>query len=217
MTEPVLHGYYRSSAAFRVRIALNLKNIRYRNVPYRLRDGEQRSDSYLLINAQGLVPTLEIDEVAMTQSLAIIEYLDETRETPPLRPAHPKDRAQVNSLAQLIACDIHPIDNLRVLKYLRTQLQRREEEVREWYNHWIASGFDALEARIASGYKPGNFCWGDRPTIADICLIPQAYNARNYALDLSAYPTIQAVVRTAMENPAFSLATPENQPDFQVS
>jgi maleylacetoacetate isomerase len=119
----------------------------------------------------------------------------------------------VNSLAQLIACDIYPIDNLRVLNYMRTKFQRPEEDVREWYNHWIGGGFDALEFRIASGYKPGNLCWGDRPTIADICLILQAYNARNYALDLSAYPTMQAMVRTAMENPAFSSATLENHPD----
>jgi len=215
MTHPVLHGYHRSSATFRVRIALNLKNIRYRNVTYRLRDGEQRSASYLLTNAQGLVPTLEIDDVMMTQSLAIIEYLDETRPTPPLRPSNARDRAHVNSLAQLIACDIHPIDNLRVLQYLRTKLRQSEHDVREWYNHWIASGFDALESRIASGHRLGHFCWGDRPTIADICLIPQVCNARNYALDLSPYPTIQAVVRTAMENPAFSSATPENQPDSQ--
>jgi maleylacetoacetate isomerase len=216
-SDPVLHGYYRSSAAFRVRIALHLKNIPYRNVTYRLRDGEQRAPSYLLVNAQGLVPSLEIDDIVLTQSLAIIEYLDETRPAPPLRPRNPQDRAHVNALAQLIACDIHPIDNLRVLRYLRHEFQRTEEDIQKWYNHWIARGFEAFESRLAPGYKPGNFCWGEQPTIADICLIPQAYNARNYALDMSRYPTIQAVVATALQHPAFSQASPENQPDAEPS
>jgi maleylacetoacetate isomerase len=213
MNDSILHGYYRSSAAFRVRIALHLKNIPYENRTYRLRDGEQRGSSYLRLNAQGLVPTLEIDDLVLTQSLAIIEYLDETRPEPPLRPSDARDRARVNALAQLVACDIHPIDNLRVLHYLRAEFQRSDEDVRKWYNHWIANGFEAFEAQIAPGYRRGNFCWGKQPTIADICLIPQTYNARNYALDLSRFPTIQSVVGTAMEHPAFHRALPENQPD----
>jgi maleylacetoacetate isomerase len=215
MTEVVLHGYHRSSAAFRVRIALNLKNIGYENRTHHLRRGEQRAPSYLKLNAQGLVPTLEIDGLALTQSLAIIDYLDNTRPEPSLRPTLPKDRARVNALAQLIACDIHPIDNLRVLQFLRTEFKHPEEDIRNWYRHWIETGFEAFESQIAPVYKPGNFCWGKQPTVADICLIPQVINALNHSLDLERYPTIQAVVRTAMESTAFTRALPERQPDAQ--
>jgi maleylacetoacetate isomerase len=216
MTGTVLHGYHRSSAAFRVRIALNLKQIGYENRTYNLRRGEQRASSYLKLNAQGLVPTLEIDGLSLTQSLAIIEYLDSTRPEPLLRPKLPRDRAHVDALAQLIACDIHPIDNLRVLQFLRTEFKRSEEDIRHWYHHWIKTGFEALESQIAPGYKPGNFCWGEQPTMADICLIPQVCNAVNYSLDLERYPTIQAVYRTAMGSAAFTQALPERQPDAPI-
>jgi maleylacetoacetate isomerase len=215
MTEAVLHGYHRSSAAFRVRIALNLKRIGYENRTYNLRHGEQHAVSYLKLNAQGLVPTLEIDGLALTQSLAIIDYLDNTRPEPPLRPKLPKDRARVDALAQLIACDIHPIDNLRVLQFLRTEFKHPEEDIRHWYHHWIKTGFEAFESQIAPGYKPGSFCWLEQPTVADICLIPQVINALNHSLDLEQYPAIQAVFRTAMESTAFTQALPERQPDAQ--
>lgn len=215
MTAVVLHGYHRSSASFRVRIALNLRQIEYENRPYHLRRGEQRDSAYLKVNPQGLVPTLEIDGLFLTQSLAIIDYLDNTRGGPSLHPTLPKDRAQVDALAQLIVCDIHPIDNLRVLQFLRTEFKHPEADIRHWYHHWIKTGFEAFEARIAPAYRPGNYCWGEQPTVADVCLIPQVVNALTYSLDLEPYPTIQAVFRTAMEAAAFTKALPENQSDAQ--
>jgi maleylacetoacetate isomerase len=213
MIEAVLHGYHRSSAAFRVRIALNLKHIGYENRSYNLRRGEQRATSYLKLNPQGLVPALEIDDLFLTQSLAIIDYLDNTRGEPSLHPTRAKDRAHVDALAQLIACDIHPIDNLRVLQFLRTEFKHPEEDIRHWYLHWIKTGFEAFESRIAPMYQPGDFCCGRQPTVADVCLIPQVVNALNYSLDLEPYPTIRAVFRTAMESTAFTQALPEGQPD----
>ncbi len=216
MADPIaLHGYYRSSAAFRVRIALNLKGLAYRQVPHHLRKGEQRSPDYLALNPQGLVPALTIDGLLLTQSLAIIDYLDETRGTPPLLPQAPADRALVRAMAQLVACDIHPIDNLRVLTYLRGVLDQDEAAVKAWYNHWIATGFAALEAVLARDPRCGRFCFGDAPGLADICLVPQVVNAGNYHLDLVPYPTIQRIFAACMAHPAFAAAHPARQPDAE--
>jgi maleylacetoacetate isomerase len=211
----ILHGYFRSSAAFRVRIALNLKNVAYDTMPHHLRRNEQRAADYLRLNPQGLVPTLEIDGRVLHQSLAIIEYLDETVPEPPLLPREPVARARVRALAQIVACDIHPIDNLRVLRYLRSPLGQDEATVQAWYNHWIAEGFTAMEALLAGHPATGVFCHGDAPTLADICLIPQVVNAGNYKLDLAPYPIIRRVFDAAMALPAFARALPANQPDAE--
>src|SRR5580693_2409623 len=191
MTDPVgytLHGYYRSSAAFRVRIALNLKGLDYRNVAHHLRKGEQKSAGYLELNPQGLVPSLEANGLVLTQSLAIIEYLDELHPEPALLPEDPAGRAKARAIAQLIACDIHPIDNLRVLGYLRGELAQPEAAVNRWYAHWIAEGFAALERQLTARPVDSAFCCGDTPSVADICLAPQVINARNFKVDLTPYP-----------------------------
>lgn len=211
---PVLHGYYRSSAAFRVRIALALKGVEAQNIFHHLRRGEQRADGYLALNPQGLVPTLEIDGTGLTQSLAIIEYLDETISGVCLLPRDAMGRARVRSLAQTVACDIHPIDNLRVLNYLRNDLGQDEDAVRKWFNHWIAVGFDAIELQLA-GPHSGKFMYGDTPTIADICLVPQVLNASNFKLDLTPYPRIRAIYDQAMLMPAFAKSAPSQQPDAE--
>lgn len=210
-----LHGYYRSSAAFRVRIALNLKGLDYRNIAHHLRKGEQRSEPYLALNPQGLVPSLEVDGLLLTQSLAIIEYLDEIHPTPALLPADPVTRAKARAVAQLIACDIHPINNLRVLRYLRGELAQPEADVNRWYTHWVAEGFTALERQLAERPIDTNFCCGDTPSLADICLVPQVINARNFEIDLSPYPTLVRLAETALALPAFATAHPSNQPDAE--
>ena len=209
-----LHGYYRSSAAFRVRIALHLKGVAYESVAHHLRRGEQRSDAYLAVNPQGLVPALEADGLVLTQSLAIIEYLDERHPEPALLPPDPAARARARAIAQTIACDIHPIDNLRVLAYLRGELAQPEASVTQWYAHWIAEGFTALEEGFRAR-PPGAFCIGDTPTIADICLVPQVINARNFAVDLEPYPLLVAVAERALALSAFAAAHPANQPDAE--
>jgi maleylpyruvate isomerase len=214
MAEAILHGYFRSSASFRVRIALALKGISYDSVPHHLRRGEQRDPAYLALNPQGLVPTLMIDGLAIGQSLAIIDYLEESRPEPPVLPADAAGRARVRMIAQMIACDIHPIDNLRVLKYLRETLGQPQETIAEWYNHWIGEGFDAIEAVLASG-STGRFCHSDHPTLADICLVPQVVNSRNFGFDLAPYPTIGRIFDTAMHLPAFEGSMPQNQPDAE--
>jgi maleylacetoacetate isomerase len=211
---PVLHGYYRSSAAFRVRIALALKRVEARHVYHHLRRGEQRAPDYLALNPQGLLPTFETDTGSFTQSLAIVEYLDETVPEPPLLPADAIGRARVRGLAQIVACDIHPIDNLRVLNYLRQELGQDEAGVARWFNHWIAAGFDAIEQRLAEPLT-GRFMHGDTPTLADICLIPQVTNAGNFKLDLAPYPRIRAIYDHAMMIPAFADALPARQPDAE--
>ena len=211
---PVLHGYYRSSAAFRVRIALALKRVEARPVYHHLRRGEQRAPDYLALNPQGLLPTLETDTGSFTQSLAIVEYLDETVPEPPLLPADAVGRARVRGLAQIVACDIHPIDNLRVLNYLRKELGQDEAGVARWFNHWIAAGFDAIEQRLAEP-QTGRFMHGNTPTLADICLIPQVTNAGNFKLDLAPYPRIRAIYDHAMTIPAFADALPSRQPDAE--
>ena len=210
----VLHGYYRSSAAFRVRIALCLKGLDASQVFHHLRRGEQRNPDYLALNPEGLVPALEADGAVLTQSLAIIEYLDETVPGVKLLPADPLGRARVRALAHSVACDIHPIDNLRVLKYLRHELGQDEDAVRRWYNHWIAAGFDAIEQRLIEP-QTGCFMHGDSPTLADICLVPQVFNARNFDLDLTPYPRIRRIFDHAMEFSAFADAAPANQPDAE--
>jgi maleylacetoacetate isomerase len=209
----VLHGYFRSSASFRVRIALNLKGLPFEQITYRLRRGEQRSAAFLAMNPQGLVPALEIDGLVLTESLAILEYLEEAHPTPPLLPASPAERARVRSLAQIVACDIHPINNLRVLGYLRDPCGLSEDAIRAWYNHWLKEGFSALESRLSSERSSGAFVHGDTPTLADVALIPQIVNAATYELDMSPYPIIQRIFASAMALPAFYSAQPGQQPD----
>lgn len=211
----ILYDYFRSSAAYRVRIALNLKGIAAERRFVHLRRNEQRSAAYLAANPQGLVPTLVDGEVALTQSLAAIEYLDETRPEPPLLPADPAGRARVRALAQLIACDIHPLGNLRVLRYLKDPLGLDAATSATWFNHWIAEGFAALEAH-ARGPATGRFLHGDAPSLADICLAPQMFNAARHALDLAPYPTLVRVAAAAAELPAFADAHPSRQPDWEA-
>jgi len=209
-----LHGYYRSSASFRVRIALHLKGLAFETVSHHLRRGEQRAPAFLALNPQGFVPALETDGGVLVQSLAIMEWLDETHPAPPFLPSDPAGRARVRALSQVIACDIHPIDNLRVLRYLRQEMGQDEAAVQAWYNHWIAEGFAAFEGMLQQG-GTGRFCHGDTPGLADICLVPQIFNSRNYKLDLSPYPTISRIFDACMALPAFVAATPERQPDAE--
>ncbi len=211
-----LYGYFRSSAAFRVRIALNLKGLPYDAAFVHLRRNDQTRPDYLSVNPQGLVPTLEDDGRVLIQSLAIIEYLDETHPDPPLLPHGAADRARVRALADIVACDIHPIDNLRVLRYLIHELGRSEDEVAAWFNHWIAAGFTALEPLLAGDPRTGAFCHGDRPGLADIVLVPQIVNAERYQLDMAPYPTISRIHQSCMQLPAFKDAHPQSQPDREA-
>ena len=208
-----LYGFFRSSAAFRVRIALNLKGVAWEDGFIHLRRGDQRSAEYLAVNPQGLVPALETDGQTLIQSTAIIEYLDETHPEPPLLPRSPADRARVRALTAIVACDIHPIDNLRVLRYLSRPLGHDQATIESWFNHWIATGFAALEALLAGDPRTGAFCHGDIPGLADIALVPQVVNSERYRLDLSPYPTITRIYETCMRLEAFSRAHPNNQPD----
>ena len=211
-----LYGFYRSSAAFRVRIALNLKGLAYEHVGVHLRKNEQGAESYRELNPQGLVPTLIEDDQVLTQSLAIVEYLEETHPEPPLLPGHPADRARVRAIAQAIACDIHPIGNLRVLRYLSRPVGHDEKTIEAWFNHWIKLGFDGIERTLAEDGMAGAFSHGDAPTLADICLVPQVFNAKRYAsFDLRPYPTIVRVFENAMRLDAFERARPERQPDAE--
>ncbi|HVA13337.1 MAG TPA: maleylacetoacetate isomerase [Stellaceae bacterium] len=212
-----LYGYFRSSAAFRVRIALNLKGLAYEQAFIHLRKNDQRSAEYLALNPQGLVPTLVDDNgTVLTQSLAIMEYLEETRPMPPLLPPDPAGRARVRSLAEAIACDIHPIDNLRVLQFLSRQFGHKDPEIETWFNHWIALGFEGIEKTLASDGKAGRFAHGDTPGIADICLVPQVFNARRYpSFDFTPYPSIMRVFDNCMKLDAFDRAVPEKQPDAE--
>jgi len=211
-----LYGYFRSSAAFRVRIALNLKGLGYEQASLHLRNNEQQGADYLKLNPQALVPTLADGADLLTQSLAIVEYLDETHPEPPLLPKAPLERARVRSLAQMVACDIHPIDNLRVLRYLAKPLGHDEKAVEQWFNHWIKLGFDAIEARLAREPGTGRFCHGDRPGLADICLVPQVVNAKRYpSFDFKPYPTITRVFEACRALPAIERAFPQHQPDAE--
>ncbi|MCM0019104.1 MAG: maleylacetoacetate isomerase [Tagaea sp.] len=211
-----LWGYFRSSAAFRARIALALKGVAYDQAFIHLRKAEQSAPAYLARNPQGLVPFLEDGPIGMAQSLAICEYLDETHPEPPFLPKDAAGRARVRSLAYAIACDIHPLNNLRVLKYLTGTLKADKAAHDAWYRHWIAVGFDALEKEFASP-ATGAYCHGDAPTLADVCLVPQVFNAKRFYADaeLSAWPKLMAIFAHCLKHPAFDAARPENQPDFE--
>jgi maleylacetoacetate isomerase len=212
-----LHTYWRSSAAYRVRIALALKGLAYESVArHLLRDGgEQRRPDYLAVNPQGLVPALEDDGVVLTQSLAICEYLEERFPQPPLLPVTARDRAAVRAMALAVACDIHPLNNLRVLQYLRSELGQDDAGVARWARHWIASGFEALEQLLARHSGDGRHCFGRSVTLADVCLVPQVANARRVQLDLAPWPRIAAVTAHLESLPAFAAARPEAQPDAE--
>jgi len=208
-----LYTFFRSSAAYRVRIALNLKGLSFDSIPKMLTRNEQRSPDYLAVNPQGLVPALDIDGVVLSQSLAIIEYLDETYQQPPLLPADPIGRAQVRSMAMAIACDIHPLNNLRVLGYLKQVLHQDGDAVNAWYRHWIGEGFAGLEWQARQHTENGRFLFADSVSAADICLVPQMFNARRFAVDLSPFPTLAAITTHLESLPAFAAARPEVQPD----
>jgi maleylacetoacetate isomerase/maleylpyruvate isomerase len=209
-----LHSYFRSSAAFRVRIALNLKGLAYDAAYVHLPRGEHRQPAYGALNPQALLPTLEDGGHLLTQSLAIIEYLEETRPQPPLLPEDAPGRARVRSLSLLIACEIHPLNNLRVLQHLKRSLGQNEEQVNAWYRHWIADGLAKLEADLA---RPGTgiYSHGNLPTIADCCLVPQVFNAQRYQCDTSPYPTVMHVFGACMKLDAFDRAQPSRQPDAE--
>ena len=209
MPQVVLYDYYRSSAAYRVRIGLNLKGIQYESRPVNLLESEQKSDEYRALNPQGLVPMLEVDGVRLTQSLAILNYLDLRFATRPLLPARAEERAHVVAMAMAICCDIHPLNNLRVLKYLKNELGHSQEETDAWYRHWISEGLPALEAMAAP--RAGDFLFGDGPTAADICLVPQLYNARRFDVPLDDYPTLLRADENASKLEAFAAAHPDRQ------
>ena len=210
-----LYTYFRSSAAFRVRIALNLKAIAYEPAFVHLPRGEHRARDYGAVNPQALVPTLDDAGTLLTQSLAIIEYLDETHPETPLLPKDLLGRARVRSLAMLIACEIHPLNNLRVLQHLKRALGQNEEQVNAWYRHWIADGLARFEADLASTGGTGRFCHGDAPTLADCCLVPQIFNAQRYQCDTAPYPTALRVFAECMKLEAFDRAQPSKQPDAE--
>lgn len=215
MSELKLYTYFRSSAAYRVRIALNLKNLQYRSQCINLTKdgGEQRCPEYQSVNPQGLVPTLIDGDKVFTQSLAIVEYLEETYPDPPLLPADPAQRAYVRSLANIVACDIHPLNNLRVLNYLKNCLNKSDECYLIWYRYWIYEGFRAIEELLEKHQSSGRFCIGTSPTVADVFLIPQVYNAIRFECDLSYYPLIKGIYQNCLSLEAFRLAAPERQPD----
>jgi maleylpyruvate isomerase len=206
-----LHDYWRSGAAYRVRIALNLKQLPFERISHDLRTGAQCTPAYLVHNAQGLVPALETPAGSITQSLAILEWLDERYPAPPLLPPDANARAIVRAMALLIACDIHPLNNLRVLNMLRGPLALPQEAINSWIGQWMGDGFAALEPLIRQ--HGAGFAFGDRPTIADCCLVPQVYSARRFNVPLTAYPAITAAVAAAEALPAFASAAPDQQAD----
>jgi maleylacetoacetate isomerase len=208
-----LYSYWRSSAAYRVRIALNYKQLEYQQITPNLANGEQRSVDYLATNAQGLVPALAHHGQIIPQSLAIIDYLEQVSPEPALWPKEPLARAQVNAMALAIACDIHPLNNLRVLKYLKAELGQDDAEVNRWYGHWVAQGFAALETWSEKYSGDGLHLYGSAVSVADVCLVPQMYNARRFNLDLQPYPRLRAADEHLRSLPAFAQAAPELQPD----
>ena len=209
MARPVLYDYWRSSAAYRVRIALNLKGVDYEQRIIDLGSGEQKSADYRSVNPQGFVPMLDIDGHKLTQSLSIMVYLDQTRPDPLLMPRDPADGAHVRSMALTIACDIHPLNNLRVLKYLKAEFGQDQGAIDAWIGHWIREGFTALEAIAAP--RAGAFLFGDEPTVADVCLVPQLYNARRFNVAVDDFPTLLRADEGASKLEAFAAAHPDRQ------
>jgi maleylpyruvate isomerase len=210
----VLHGFWRSSTSFRVRVALNLKGIDYIQKTYRLREGDQRQADYLDLNPQGLVPSLVTpDGLVLTQSLAIMEWLDETFPEPALLPTDANGRARVRALAQAVALDIHPINNLRVLFHLRDRFAADEKAQAEWFSHWASSTLSAMEKTLASSSATGKFCHGHNVSLADICLVGQSVNNKRFEVDESQWPIISRIVASCMALPAFQSAMPAKQPD----
>ncbi len=211
-----LIGYFRSSAAFRVRIALNLKGISVEHASRHLRKGEHLAPDYVALNPQKLVPTLVLDSGdVLTQSLAILEYLEEIHPEPPLLPKDAVGRARVRSLALIATADIHPIQNLRVMSYLKEKYGQSEDATFAWSRHWIETGFAAYEASIAKDRRTGAYSHGNTPTMADLCLVPQVFNAGRFKVDMKRYPTIQRIFDTCMKHPAFDAAQPAKQPDAE--
>ncbi len=209
-----LYGFSRSSAAFRVRIAVNLKRLACEHVSISLPDGEQFGEAYLAVNPQGRVPTLVDGDLVLCQSMAILEYLEERHPDPPFLPPDAAGRARVRGLADIIACDIHPLNNLEVLKFLAAELKLEKQAVNvTWYHHWIARGLGTLEAHLAGDEATGRFCHGDAPGLADICLVPQIFNAQRYECDLAGYPRVTEIFASCMALEAFDLAQPSRQPD----
>lgn len=209
-----LYNYFRSSASYRVRIALQLKGLAYDYVPIHLARGEQKQPAFTELSAEGLVPMLELaDGQRLTQSMAIIEYLDETHPEPALLPADALGRARVRALSQIVACEIHPLNNLRVLKYLVHELKSGEDAKSAWYRHWVRLGLEAYEVRLAE--QPGRFSHGDTPTLADCCLVPQIFNAQRFDCDLNGLPRTMAVFEACMQLPAFQRAQPSACPDAE--
>jgi maleylpyruvate isomerase len=216
MSGLVLHNYFRSSTSVRLRAALNLKGLAYDYVAHHLRKGEHRAPGFLAVNPQGLVPALVTEDGStLIQSLAIIEYLDETHAEPPLLPGDPVDRARVRALAYAIACEIHPVNNLRVLAYIKSVFGADEAATQEWFRHWVAETFAPLEAMLAGDARTGRFCHGDRPGLADLCLYAQVINNRRFGVDMAPYPTIARIFDACQALPAFAEAAPDRQPDAE--
>jgi len=212
-----LYSYFRSSAAYRVRIALNLKGLAYETVPVHLtrRGGEQLAPAYRKLNPQALVPVLQDGGRLLTQSLAIMEYLEEVHPLPPLLPKDPAARARVRALALAVACDLHPLNNLRVLNYLTGPMGLGDDAKQTWYRHWIAEGLGALEASLASDRETGRFCHGDMPGLADCCLVPQLANAYRFKCDVAPYPSLLKIETNCQALEAFQRAAPDKQPDAE--
>lgn len=212
----ILHNYFRSSTSTRVRAALNFKRISYDYVPYHLRKGEQRGDGYLAVNPQGLVPALELDDgTVLTQSLAIIEYLEEVLPEPAMLPAAPLDRARIRALANMVACEIHAVNNLRVLAHLRRRFGATDEIVAEWFRHWTAETFTPMERMLADDPRTGRFCHGDTPGMADLCIYAQVLNGQRFGVDMAPYPTIARVAEACEAVPEIAAAAPSRQPDAE--
>jgi maleylacetoacetate isomerase len=207
-----LYSFFRSSAAFRVRIALNVKGVDYETVNVDLPGAAHHAPEFRALNPQATIPTLDDDGTVLWQSLAIIEYLDARFPDPRLIPLDPVARARVQALAQLIACEVHPLNNLRVLKYLRGELKLEEAAVAKWYSHWIAEALGPLET-LVSGFSGGRYCFGDALSLADVCLVPQMYNARRFNCDLAPYPTLVRIAQGLEQEPAFARAAPDRQPE----
>ncbi len=212
-----LYTYFRSSASYRVRIALNLKGLAYEAIPVHLvrEGGQQHSAAFTALNPAALVPVLIDGDGTLSQSLALIEYLEETHPQPALLPSDPIGRARVRAIAQAVACEIHPINNLRVLRYLEQQLGVGPDARTAWYRHWVALGFDAIEQMLSDPRSTGRFCHGETPTLADCCLVPQVFNAERFGVTLDRHPTIQRIASTCAELEAFARAAPAAQPDAE--